>query len=191
MARVRTFIGVAIGESIRKNAVALQQLLAKSGAAVKWVEPENLHITLLFLGEVDERELAAFCRTVSAAVASEPPFTLRVSGVGAFPNARRPKTIWAGITDGAAELIQLHARLEPPLLELGCYRSEGRAYSPHLTLGRVKSEADGHLLTAELLRYRDWSGGQTTANEVLLFTSELRRDGPVYTALGRGQLRGP
>jgi 2'-5' RNA ligase len=190
MARVRTFIGVAIGESIRKNAVALQQSLAKSGAAVKWVESENLHVTLLFLGEVNERELAALCRTVSAAVASEPPFTLRVGGVGAFPNARRPKTIWVGITEGADELIRLHARIEPLLLELGCYRSEGRAYSPHLTLGRVKAEADGHLLAAELPRYRDWSGGQTVVDEVVLFASELRREGPVYTVLGRGELHG-
>lgn len=190
MARVRTFIGVAIGEGIRKNAVALQQSLAKGGAAVKWVEPENLHVTLLFLGEVQERELAALCRAVSAAVASAAPFPLRVGGVGAFPNARRPKTVWAGVAEGADELIQLHARLEPPLLELGCYRSEGRAYSPHLTLGRVKAEADGHLLAAELPRYQNWLGGQTAVGEVAVYASELRREGPVYTVLGRGELRG-
>src|SRR5262245_19666146 len=100
MARTRTFIGIDIGDAIRANATALQKELAKSGAEVKWATPESMHITLLFLGEVEDRELHAVCRAVKESAAGEPPFALRVSGVGAFPTPRRPKVLWAGITDG-------------------------------------------------------------------------------------------
>ncbi len=190
MGRVRTFIGVEVGEGIRANAEALQQALAKTGADVNWVPRDNFHVTLLFLGEVDDRDLASLCRAVADTVAGEPPFGLRVSGVGAFPNARRPKVVWAGLADGSVELVRLHGLLEGPLSELGCYRKEDRAYTPHLTLGRVKSEADGHKLAPALPRHSAWTGGQTTVNEVVLFGSELGREGPVYTALGRGKLHG-
>lgn len=190
MARARTFIGVEVGEAIRDSALALQHTLAKTGAAVNWTPAGNFHLTLLFLGEVDDRDLPALCRIVAEVAATEPPFTVCVSGVGAFPNARRPKTLWAGITDGATELVRLHDALEQPLLDLGCYRREDRAYTPHLTLGRVKSDEDGNKLVAELSKHLAWSGGQTTVTEVVLFNSELRRDGPEYTALGRGRLRG-
>jgi 2'-5' RNA ligase len=190
MARVRTFIAVEVGEAIRNNAVALQQTLAKPGVNVNWVPAENIHITLLFLGEVNERDLPAVCRVVADTAAGEPPFAFRVSRVGAFPNLRRPKVIWAGLTDGAAELARLHDRLEQPLLDLGCYRREDRPYTPHLTLGRVKSEADGQALSPVLPKHADWVGGQTTVGELVLFASEPRRDGPTYTALGRGKLTG-
>lgn len=190
MGRVRTFIGVEVGGDVRTNATALQQTLARTGADVNWVPFDNLHVTLLFLGEVDDRELHAVSRAMADAVAGEPPFTLRVSGVGAFPNLRRPKTVWAGIADGSAELVRLHGLLESPLLDLGAYRREDRPYSPHLTLGRVKSEAGGQALAPALVKSADWTGGRTTVGEVVLFASDLRREGPVYTVLARGKLAG-
>lgn len=190
MGRTRTFIGVEVGNDVRATATALQQTLAEAGADVKWVEPQNLHLTLLFLGEVDDRELHAVSRAMADAVAGEPPFTLRASGVGAFPNLRRPKTVWAGIADGSAELVRLHGLLEQSLLDLGAYRREDRPYSPHLTLGRVKSEADGQALAPALVKHADWTGGRATVGEVVLFASDLRREGPVYTVLARGPLAG-
>lgn len=190
MGRTRTFIAVDIGEGIRENAVGLQEQLAKTGAAVKWVTPESLHITLLFLGEVDDRELHTVCRAVREIAAREPPFPLRVSGVGAFPTVRRPKIAWAGIVDGAEELRRLHEKLEPKMLDLGCYRKEEREFTPHLTLGRVKSEADGFKLAPELTKRLPWEGGRTVVDEVLVFSSVLEEDGPIYTVLGRGKLTG-
>jgi 2'-5' RNA ligase len=189
MSRTRTFIGVEIGEEIRNNSLSLQQTLGKTGAEVKWVTPESMHITLLFLGEVDDRVLHTICRAVSDIAASEPPFTLRVSGVGAFPTLRRPKIAWGGVVDGAEQLRRLYSKLEAKLLDMGCYCKEERDYTPHLTLGRVKGEADGFKLAPELTKRLSWEGGRTVVNELLVFSSELERDGPVYTVLGRGELK--
>src|SRR5262249_43385610 len=121
---MRTFIAVALDSAIRNHAVALQGELGQTGMTVKWVEPENLHVTLLFLGEVDARETLDVCRTVQAAAETIPPFDIEVTGVGGFPNLRRPRTLWIGVGQGSAEMIQLHYALERPLLELGCYRRE-------------------------------------------------------------------
>src|SRR5947209_4674120 len=116
--RLRTFIAVDVDAAVRERAVALQQKLAASGAAVKWVEPDNLHLTLLFLGEVDQREVVDVCRAVTGQCRALPAFTARLATVGAFPNLRRPRTVWAGVTDGAEQLRTLHDALEGPLLEL-------------------------------------------------------------------------
>jgi 2'-5' RNA ligase len=190
MGRTRTFIAVDIGEEIRNNAVALQQSLAKSGASVKWVSADSLHITLLFLGEVDDRALHGVCRAVKEVAAGEPPFTMHVSELGAFPTLRRPKIAWAGLVEGAEQLKRLYGKLEAKLFDLGCYRKEERDYTPHLTLGRVKSESDGTALAPELTKRASWDGGRTAVNQLLVFSSELERDGPIYTILGRGALTG-
>lgn len=190
MPRTRTFIAVDPGGEIRKSAAALQQQLARTGAGVKWAAPEGMHVTLLFLGEVDDRELVDVCRAVKDVAKREPPFPLRVAGVGAFPTPRRPKVVWAGITDGADQLHRLYTVLEEKLLALGCYRKEERAYTPHLTLGRVKGEPDGAALAGELPKHRTWDGGQAVVDELLVMGSELMPDGPEYTVLGRGEMTG-
>jgi 2'-5' RNA ligase len=190
MPRTRTFIAVETSAEIRAGAVALQETLAKAGALVKWTTPETMHVTLLFLGEVDDRELHAICRAVKEVAASEPPFPLRVSGVGAFPTPRRPKILWAGITDGANQMRRLYDKLEMKLLDLGCYRKEERGYTPHLTLGRVQREADEFTLARELPKLLSWDGGRTMIEEVLVYSSMLQRHGPEYTVIGRGELMG-
>ena len=188
MARLRTFIAVGIDKTIRGHAVALQEALGRSGADVKWVEPENLHVTLLFLGEVEDRTLPAVCRVVADVAAGLAPFEMIVEGAGCFPSPRRPRTLWVGVGDGRQELVALHDALEPPLLELGCYRREERQYTPHLTLGRVKGDLGAAELAAALARRSDWRGGQVRVREVLVMSSELRSEGPTYTVLGRGKL---
>ena len=190
MARVRSFIGVEVGAEVRRKAVALQQQLARTGAGVKWAAEEQQGDVHAVLGELDDREILPVCRAVEAAAAAEPPFALRVSGVGAFPTARRPKVLWGGVTDGAEPLRRLYTALEAKLLDLGLYRKEERDYTPHLTLGRVKGEADGFTLAAELPKLLAWDGGRATVDEVCVYSSELRRGGPEYAVLGRAALTG-
>src|SRR5262245_14347305 len=100
MGRIRTFIAVDIGETIRGHVADLQRKLGRVGAGVKWVEPDNLHITLLFLGEVDELAVLNVCRAVADVAKPVVPFQLEIEGLGAFPNARRPKILWVGVKSG-------------------------------------------------------------------------------------------
>ena len=188
--RVRTFIAVDLGKTLRDRLISLQENMARSGAEVKWVEVENLHITLLFLGEVDDRELPALCRAVSVECGRHERFSLGVERVGCFPNPRRPRVVWAGVGEGAPELIALHDALEPPLQELGCYRREERQYTPHITLGRVKSDGPAEALAAILAKKATWNAGsEVEVQEVLVMSSHLAKQGPEYAILSRGKLR--
>jgi 2'-5' RNA ligase len=188
MGRIRTFIAVDIGKAIRDRAVALQETLAKSTSDVKWVEPENIHVTLLFLGEVDEREVPAVCRAVADQLREQPAFSLSVEGVGCFPNSRRPRVLWIGVGEGTQELCAIHDTLEPPLLDLGCYRREERKYTPHITLGRVKTDRPADRLAQALAQQAGWRGGQTVVNEVHVMSSKLGSHGPAYAILSRAKL---
>ena len=190
--RLRTFVAVDLGKTLRDRLISLQENLAKSGADVKWVEAENLHVTLLFLGEVDERELLPVCRAVSVVCGRHERFLLSVDTVGCFPNPRRPRVVWAGVGMGGPELVALHDALEPPLEELGGYRREDRAYTPHITLGRVKSDASAEALAAAMAKKANWHGGiEIEVEEVLVMSSQLTSQGPQYTVLSRGRLRKP
>lgn len=189
MARVRTFLAIDLGEEIRDRLVSLQKQLATAGADVKWVEPENLHITLLFLGEVEQRETLDICRAAQKAIVDLQAFPLSIEGTGAFPNLRRPRTLWVGVGVGAQEVGALHDAIEAPLLEMGSYRRETRAYVPHVTLGRVTGErSDDDALAKMLATHKTWSAGETTVREVHVMRSELSPDGPTYTVLGRAKL---
>jgi RNA 2',3'-cyclic 3'-phosphodiesterase len=190
MARLRTFIAVDLGKPLRDRCASLQEILGRTGADVKWVEVENLHVSLLFLGEVDEREITPLCRVVADGCGERSGFSMSVVTVGCFPNPRRPRVVWVGVGEGKAELVELHDALEPPLLALGCYRREERRYTPHVTLGRVRSGRAGDQLAAALKRHANWQAGRTEVREVQVLSSELTPQGPVYTVLSRAQLRG-
>src|SRR5262245_5597831 len=140
MARLRTFVAIDLNKTVRDRAVVLQESLARSAADVKWVEPHNLHVTLLFLGEVEDRSLPNVCRAVADVCKTHAPLTLTVEGVGCFPSPRRPRVVWIGLGQGAQEVVALHDEVEGPLLDLGCYRREERQYTQHLTLGRARGE---------------------------------------------------
>ena len=191
MPRNRTFLAVELSPQARAAASELQQRLAAASAAdVNWVAAANLHVTLMFLGDVDARELVPLCKVAQRVADAIPLFGLRLAGVGAFPNGRRPKTVYAGVADGADELRAIHAALQAPLLDLGVTRQEERAYTPHLTLGRVRGESGAEKLADELPKFRAWDGGASAIGELTLFTSELRRGGPEYAAVSRALLGG-
>jgi RNA 2',3'-cyclic 3'-phosphodiesterase len=190
MSRVRTFIALDLDAVVRGRLVTLQEQLARSGPEVKWVEPENLHVTLLFLGEVREKELAAVCRAVSATAQPRPAFALRLTGLGGFPNLRRPRTLWVGVGDGAEAVCSLHAGLEDVLFELGCYRRENRPYTPHVTLGRLTGDGGADVSLNLPTGAAKWTAGVTQVREVLVMSSELRPAGPEYSVIGRGKFQG-
>jgi 2'-5' RNA ligase len=187
MSRTRTFIAVELDDEVRNRLISLQDSLGRVVNDVKWVERENLHVTLLFLGEVDDREIPRVCRIVQDGLTGRAPFHLSVEHLDCFGNPRHPRTLWVGVGEGADELVAIHDALEIPMQELG-YRREERRFQPHITLGRVKGDRPSNALPDELKRRADWSAGTQEVSEILIMGSELTRDGPLYTVLGRGKL---
>jgi 2'-5' RNA ligase len=188
--RIRTFVAVELDDATRRAATDLIEEFRGISADVKWVESENLHLTLKFLGEVEEREIHRVCQIVERAVAEIAAFDLEVRGVGAFPNPNRPRTIWLGGGRGSEELGNLAARIESALAAIG-YPKESRRFSPHLTIGRVRNGGPAIAPLAELIhQYADRRIGTVPVSEVTVFSSVLGRSGPTYDALARGVLNG-
>jgi 2'-5' RNA ligase len=189
MSRIRTFVAVDLDKAVRHRTVELQETLKESGTEVKWVEPENLHVSLLFLGEVDEREIVDVCRIVAETAGQHASFTIRVETAGCFPNPRRPRVLWVGVGEGKEALCTIHDDLGTALLDLG-FRREERKYSPHITLGRVKSDRPTESLASALAQQAGWKCGEIQVEEVLVMGSKLTPQGPEYTVLSRAKLGG-
>ncbi len=154
---------------------------------VKWVETENLHWTLHFLGEIDDQDVYNVCQAAERAAASSEAFGMTAQGVGAFPSNDRPRTLWLGAAEGSGDLIALHAALESHLEPLG-FRSETRRFVPHLTLGRAGRgirPAESAALQEDLAKLGDYQGGSQAVDEVTIYASRLRREGPEYAVLAR------
>lgn len=188
MGKTRTFLGIDTGPVIRQSVIELQRQLSRVCPEISWTNSESLHLTLLFLGDLSDRELVSVCRSVAEIAQDEPRFTIRAHGIGAFPTPRRPKIVWAGVSDGEPALRLIHQRLESRLMDTIGYTPEERGYTPHLTLGRVKPHADTTTLATELGQRSDWDGGAVLVRELCVYRSELRRQGPEYTVIGRGLL---
>ncbi|MGW8256246.1 MAG: RNA 2',3'-cyclic phosphodiesterase [Thermoguttaceae bacterium] len=183
----RTFLAVEIDSAIRARAKELIDLLCEAGAEVKWVEPNNLHLTLQFLGEVRDQELAEVCKAVKRGADQVRPFDLEILGAGAFPNAGRPRTLWLGAKSGSDQMAELHEIVALELLELG-YQDEDRRFQTHLTIGRTRSNKNLVALGQLLKTHADFFAGQMRVDKVTVFSSRLQRGGPIYQALATARL---
>src|SRR5262249_41477716 len=144
---------------------------------VKWVEPENLHWTLQFLGEVELVEIPSVCSAVSSAVSEVDSFDLEARGAGAFPAPDRPRTLWIGAGAGAQAMIALHAAIQRKLNRLG-YHAEQRRFVPHITLGRAGRKSPPRSLVRELAGLAEYDAGSMLVDEVTVFASKLTPEGP-------------
>ncbi len=184
----RTFVAVEIPTDVSEQAVRLVTRLNRTSAKVTWVESENLHVTLKFLGEVEATFIPDVCKAVRAVVANQSGFELELGGVGAFPNTSRPRTIWLGVTKGLDEMIALHDAVNEALANLG-FRGENRRFVPHLTIGRVKQPSGTFAELSELItKHEDFVAGKLPVDEVAIVSSKLEREGPIYTILGHATL---
>ncbi len=190
MRKLRTFIAVETPPDVVGRAAQLAKRFAPVGADVKWVAAENLHWTVKFLGDINPRDLAEVCQAIAAAARTVPPFQMTVAGAGAFPNIDRPRTLWLAAGEGGDGLVRLAEAIETETTKIG-FRREGRRYEPHLTIGRVRSGGPEQAELGRLLQeHADFAGGTMEVDEVVLFSSELRPEGPVYEALERVELTG-
>jgi 2'-5' RNA ligase len=186
---LRTFVAVELNHAVQHAAAGLIRQLAGTGADVKWVEEENIHFTLHFLGDVAEEEIPRVIRPLDKAVRPLPAFPVEVQHVGAFPSVHRPRTLWIGAGNGAEPLGVVHDVLRGELSGLG-FRTEHRGFVPHATIGRVRSMRHVHELSAALESHEDFQAGESLVNHVTVFSSELRPSGSVYTPLARIPLEG-
>ena len=188
MAFIRTFVAIEASMEQRGHAGRLIERLKGAEANVNWVAAEYLHWTLKFIGNVDETEVHNVCRAVSTAAETIDSFELDCVGAGAFPDARRPRTVWAGAGQGSEPAMNLQAAIEDALEQLG-YPPDGRQFHPHLTLGRVRGSGPATQRLGELvLQHDDFSVGKVIVDELVVFSSQLNKSGPRYTALAHTNL---
>jgi 2'-5' RNA ligase len=186
-AAVRVFVAIELPEGIRAALEAMQQRLAAARLPLRLVRPEGIHLTLAFIGDIPTAQVPVLRGAVAQAAAGVPVFTLRAEGLGMFPNARRPRVVWAGVQgdpEDRARLTLLHGHLAAALRAAG-FTSDPR-FDPHLTLGRVHDRvtpadlaAIGPAVQAQALP----SGLTFDVAHVSIMRSELRPSGAVYTRL--------
>lgn len=186
---LRTFIAAEMSAEVRARSRQLVSRLQPTDAKVTWTKTETMHLTFKFLGEVDLIDIPAVCQAVTDAVAPLPPFEIELRGAGAFPTAHRPRTIWLGVGRGEAELLDLHGAIERAMRGLG-YRHEQRRFRPHLTVGRVRGGRDLDRLGQLIAEEADFTGGVSSVDEVIVFSSELEPDGPRHEPLAVAPLNG-
>lgn len=181
MSTIRAFIAIKIPEDIQEKLKGIQEKLKQSAVHVSWVKPENIHLTLKFLGNIEENQIPDIGSKLEESVKVVSPFQLQIGYAGAFPNIRFPRVVWIGVTDDeASSLKTLQAELESQLAKLGFKKEKGR-FQPHLTLGRVRSQKNrSNLLRAIESIINIWVG-EVYVDTVYFIRSELKSTGAEYT----------
>ncbi|HEX4947326.1 MAG TPA: RNA 2',3'-cyclic phosphodiesterase [Blastocatellia bacterium] len=178
---MRVFIAIELPNEIKAALTALQDELRQTRADVTWTRPDNFHLTIKFLGEVEANQLPNITNACVDAAASVSSFMLQVKETGVFPNVKHPKVLWAGMAGELDQLQALHRTLDANLHALG-FAKEARSFNPHLTLGRVKSLKNIAAVTAKLLlaELPAWS---FSVAELVVMQSQLHPAGSIYTPL--------
>lgn len=176
-------MAVEMPEDVRQQFKEVQTTLRGADAHVKWVEPHNIHLTLKFLGDITENQLETLCQGVTEGVQGITPFEINLSRLGAFPNLKRPRVIWIGVEDGKEEMIRLQQQLEESIFNHG-FPKEDRKFSPHLTIGRVKSPRGLDDLVT-IMKDTPFESNSIEIREVVVMKSTLTPEGPIYTPLRR------
>ena len=185
---IRTFVSVPLPASLIEAVRHYQQPLAAFDSDVRWVSADNLHITLKFLGDVDESRVPGMSFALKAALASETSFSAAMEGSGTFPASGAPRVVWVGLSQGGSRLTRLAHRVDTALAGLG-FPAESRPFRPHVTIGRVKTPRNIRPVL-EALETDPFEGERFSVESVLLMKSVLTPAGPQYTVLNSFKLRG-
>ena len=176
----RAFIAIDLPASAKSFLSEAQEALKLYGFRVKWVRPQNIHLTLKFLGETAPADTDKIAEAMTLAAKSCPTVSLTAKGIGVFPNVRRPRVIWAGLNGQLETLANLQQTLDTHLADLGFAR-DTRAFKSHLTLGRVKGKIVSDRMKSAIDKLKEFESEPFEADQVILFKSELRPTGAVYT----------
>jgi len=178
---VRSFLAFDLeNEAVRKKLAAVQNLLVQTGADLKLVAPQNIHMTIRFLGDITPNAVERVFEEMQKVQFA--PFDVRISGLGVFPDLRYPRVVWAGIAEGAEKLRNVFSQLEPRLRGLG-FTPDPKGFSPHLTIARVKSGRNKAQLAEFVTKNSSYDFGSVKAECLRLKKSDLTPKGPIYSTL--------
>ncbi|MGB2754506.1 MAG: RNA 2',3'-cyclic phosphodiesterase [Phycisphaerae bacterium] len=181
---VRTFIAIELPQEVCEYLESRQTDLASAGGDVKWVRPDDIHLTLAFLGNVPVEEIAAVAAAVRGAAASMGPIRLQAGGAGCFPPRGRPRVVWISIEEPTGALARLQGAVAAATAQFA-EKPERREYKAHLTVGRVRGGRGAEELSEAVAALADAKGPEFEAAEVVIFESVLAREGPTYMPLAR------
>ncbi len=179
---LRTFVAVPLPETVRDVAARLQDRLRHQGLSMRWVKPEGIHLTLKFLGDVSSDALDGIAAVLARVAAGAAPLDLRAAGLGVFPGIRQPRVLWMGIQGPTDRLIGLARRIDSDLADCG-FAVEKRPFRAHLTLARARAPIEPRHLGEALAAEGGFDPVPFAAGEIVLYRSELKPDGAVYTRL--------
>lgn len=179
---MRLFVAIEIPEDIRGRMHQLQNQLDPVAQGVRWVAPDKFHMTLKFLGNPEDGKVSRIQEVLRELGVRHEPFSLDLQGVGAFPSTRRPRVLWVGVCGDLSPVKKLARAIDRGLESLGC-APEGRPFSGHLTLGRLRQPKLNQRLEKALASFLQSRVGHFRVENFCLFKSELRPEGPIYHVL--------
>ncbi len=179
---IRTFIAIELPENIISSVLKVQNDIKAYGFKARWVRKKNIHITLKFLGNINEAHVEKLGKEILKSAKEYTLLNISVKGVGVFPNIKRPRVIWVGITGRIDLLIELQKALDKSLETIGFPR-EKRPFKGHLTIGRIKGKVDPKRLIVAMKECGDFESEAFTPDKITLFKSELNPSGAIYTKL--------
>lgn len=185
----RLFIAADIPDNIKDRISAMSSELQKLNLDAKWVKPENIHITLKFLGNTDEQKIPSIIKIIEQAVENIPPIACNISELGVFPNIKFPKVLWIGMDEKSHALKHIADTLDKKLSKLG-FEAEKKSFKVHLTIARMRSGKNKASLEAFLANKGLVQKHEFMIEKIILYKSTLTPQGPVYNPLHENSLSG-
>jgi 2'-5' RNA ligase len=183
---IRAFIAVDLDDPVIEKVCNVVEILKPRITEIRWLRKENLHLTLKFLGNIAESQVEPITAALRHPLGLFSPCTISAKGLGVFPDFRRPKILWVGLTGD--QLVQLAAEIESALMPIG-FTPENRAFTPHLTIGRWREGSrPAKNLRQEIDSLNDFEFGACAVRQIVLFQSVLKPEGASYSELRTIQL---
>ena len=179
---IRTFVAIPIPDAVAVWLQQIQAQLRSPSLKIRWVATANIHLTLKFIGDIDPSRIPEIAAQMHAAAGTIPSFWLEAKGVGAFPNLRKARVLWVGLTGDLERLRILQTNLETGLETVG-FNREGRNFRAHLTIGRARQQLDAPTIGASLEPLKDAASGAFRVDRLSLYQSTLKPAGAQYTLL--------
>jgi 2'-5' RNA ligase len=184
---MRLFLAIPIAPDILKALETGIESLRETRAPVRWVRPEGMHLTVKFLGDTDRKKVGPLIQAVGEVCREVEPFPMSLSGIGAYPNMRRPRVVWAGVEELSGTLMRLAEDVEDACARMGWPR-EKRKFSPHVTVGRVKGKINISRLAQAVGKMEEELWGKQVVESLVLYSSELKPGGAMYEKIRVFQL---